>query len=50
MNSEPGAPVPVLIVTGTVGAGKTSVAGEMFSQLIARDVRHAVVDLDGPGL
>jgi hypothetical protein len=43
-------PVPVLIVTGPVGVGKTSVAGEIFSQLIDRDVPHAVVDVDGLGL
>jgi hypothetical protein len=42
--------VPVLIVTGPVGAGKTSVAGEILSQLTERDVSHAVVDLDGLAL
>jgi GTPase SAR1 family protein len=42
--------VPVLIVTGPVGVGKTSVAEEIFDQLAARDMPHAVVDLDGLGL
>jgi Ni2+-binding GTPase involved in maturation of urease and hydrogenase len=44
------APVPVLVVTGPVGVGKTSVAEEIFDQLAARDVPHAVVDLDALGL
>jgi hypothetical protein len=48
--SDPGTSVPVLIVTGPVGVGKTSVAGEIFDQLIARDIPHAVVDLDRLGL
>jgi molybdopterin-guanine dinucleotide biosynthesis protein len=36
VNSDPGTPVPVLIVTGPVGVGKTSVTGEIFSQLTER--------------
>lgn len=48
--SESGTSVPVLIVTGPVGVGKTSVAGEIFDQLTARDMPHAVVDLDRLGL
>lgn len=40
----------MLIVTGPVGVGKTSVAGEILDQLMARDIPHAVVDLDGLGL
>ncbi|MFI6390723.1 hypothetical protein ACIBHY_48575 [Nonomuraea sp. NPDC050547] len=42
--------VPMLIISGPVGVGKTSVAGEIFDQLLARDVSHAVVDLDNLGL
>jgi len=38
--------VPVLIVSGPVGVGKTSVAHEMFDQLFGRDITHAVIDLD----
>ena len=38
--------VPVLLVTGPVGAGKTSVIEEIFDQLAARGVAHAVVDVD----
>lgn len=50
MVNDLGTSVPVLIVTGPVGVGKTSVAGEMFDQLIARDIPHALVDLDRLGL
>ncbi|MBB5775980.1 hypothetical protein [Nonomuraea jabiensis] len=42
--------MPVLIISGPVGVGKTSVAGEIFDQLIARDISHAVIDLDNLGL
>ncbi len=38
--------VPVVILTGTVGVGKTSVALEMSDILAARAVRHALIDLD----
>jgi hypothetical protein len=44
------ASVPVLVVTGPVGVGKTSVSEEIFDQLAARDITHAVVDLDALGL
>lgn len=40
-------PIPVVILTGTIGVGKTSVALEMSEILAARAVRHAPVDLDG---
>jgi hypothetical protein len=42
--------VPVLIVSGPVGVGKTSVAQEMFDQLIDRNIAHAVIDLDALGI
>jgi len=38
--------VPVAVITGTVGVGKTSVALEMSEILAARAVPHALVDLD----
>jgi hypothetical protein len=38
--------IPVVVLTGTVGAGKTTVAFEMSAQLASRDIPHAVVDLD----
>lgn len=38
--------VPLLLVTGTVGAGKTAVAMEMSEILSAHQVPHAFVDLD----
>lgn len=38
--------VPLLIVTGTVGVGKTAVAAEMSEILSAQQVPHAFVDLD----
>jgi len=50
MVSAPRSSVPVLIITGPVGVGKTSVAEEIFDQLAARDMPQAVVDLDGLGL
>jgi cellulose biosynthesis protein BcsQ len=39
-------PIPVVILTGTIGVGKTSVALEMSEILAARGVHHALVDLD----
>jgi len=39
-------PVNVLLLTGAPGVGKTSLAEEMFDQLWARNVRHAVIDVD----
>lgn len=38
--------VPILIVTGPVGVGKTTVAEEMGYQLAAAEVPHATVDFD----
>lgn len=38
--------VPVLIITGTVGVGKTSVAGEISDLLSDARIPHAFVDID----
>lgn len=40
------APVPVLLLTGTVGAGKTAVAMEVSEILAERGVPHAALDVD----
>jgi hypothetical protein len=39
--------VPVLIISGSLGSGKTTVLGEASDLLIERQVRHAAIDLDG---
>jgi adenylate kinase len=41
--------VPVIIITGTMGSGKTTVLGEASDILTARGVNHAGVDLDTLG-
>ena len=38
--------VDVVILSGAPGAGKSSLAEEMFDQLLKHDVRHAVIDVD----
>jgi len=38
--------IPVLIVTGPVGAGKTTVAAAISAELERREVAHAWVDID----
>jgi adenylylsulfate kinase len=43
-------PVNVIIVTGTMGAGKTTVMAEASDLLTAADIMHAAIDLDGLGL
>jgi hypothetical protein len=40
----------LLIITGSMGAGKTSVLGEASDILKLRQITHAAVDLDGFGL
>jgi hypothetical protein len=40
------APVPVLLITGPVGVGKTTVAFEVSEQLEARGIAHAYIDAD----
>ncbi|MGC2247030.1 MAG: hypothetical protein WA609_10555 [Terriglobales bacterium] len=40
----------MLIITGTMGAGKTSVLGESSDLLSRRHIAHAAVDVDALGL
>jgi adenylylsulfate kinase-like enzyme len=40
------APVPVLVVTGPIGAGKTTVTQAIGHLLTASDVPHAAIDMD----
>ena len=40
----------LLIITGTMGAGKTTVLGEASDILRLRHISHAAIDLDGLGL
>ncbi len=40
-------PVPVLLLTGTVGSGKTTLAWEINALLSELEIGHAAVDLDG---
>jgi adenylylsulfate kinase len=39
-------PVPVLLLNGTVGAGKTTVASEIHWILVDNEIPNAVIDLD----
>jgi len=45
-----GAQVPVLVITGTMGSGKTTMLGEASDLLTARGMAHAAVDLDTLGM
>lgn len=38
--------IPFLVISGPPGVGKTTVAWEIFDQLVAKGSRHALVDLD----
>jgi hypothetical protein len=40
----------LLIITGSMGAGKSSVLGEASDLLASRRVAHAAIDVDGLGL
>jgi hypothetical protein len=40
----------LLIITGTMGAGKTTVLGEASDLLALRQIDHAAIDLDALGL
>ncbi len=40
----------LLIITGTMGAGKTTVLGEASDILLSRQIPHAAIDLDALGL
>ena len=42
--------VPVIIITGTMGSGKTTVLGEASDILTARGVHHAGIDFDTLGI
>jgi hypothetical protein len=43
-------PESLLIITGTMGAGKTAVLGEASDILARRQIVHAAIDLDALGL
>ena len=43
-------PNSLLVITGAMGAGKSSVLGEASDILALRQVVHAAIDLDGLGL
>lgn len=47
--TQNGSSIPVLLITGTIGSGKTSVASEVSEILISRNVPNAVLDLDWLG-
>jgi Ni2+-binding GTPase involved in maturation of urease and hydrogenase len=40
----------LLIITGTIGAGKTTVLAEASDILALRHIEHAAIDLDALGL
>ena len=40
----------LIVITGSMGAGKTTVLGEASDLLVSRDVTHAAIDLDALGL
>lgn len=40
------AALPVIVITGTVGAGKTTVMWALSEALEAKDIRHAAIDQD----
>jgi hypothetical protein len=44
------ADVPVLVITGTMGSGETTMLGEASDLLTARGITHAAVDLDTLGM
>ena len=43
-------PVPVLVITGSMGSGKTTVMAEASDLLAAAGVDHAAIDFDGLGI
>jgi predicted ATP-binding protein involved in virulence len=50
MIKKPGAITEsLLIITGTMGAGKTTVLGEASDILALRGIVHAAIDLDALG-
>ena len=48
--TEPDATVHVIVITGSMGAGKTTVLGEASDLLAARKVVHAAIDFDALGV
>jgi hypothetical protein len=49
-NSNGAVTVSLLIITGTMGAGKTTVLGEASDILALHHIAHAAIDLDALGL
>ena len=43
-------PISLLVITGTMGAGKSAVMAEASDLLAMRDIVHAAIDLDALGL
>jgi hypothetical protein len=50
IESKGGLTTSLLIITGTMGAGKTAVLGEASDILAQRQIVHAAIDLDALGL
>src|SRR5882762_2908419 len=50
LNSSGGPTESLLIITGTMGAGKTSVLAEASDILALRQIAHAAIDVDALGL
>jgi len=50
MNSNGGNTESLLLITGTMGAGKASVLGEASDILALRQIAHAAIDMDALGL
>lgn len=46
MNPQTTDEIPVIVVTGPVGAGKSTVMGAMSELLESRGIRHAAIDQD----
>jgi adenylate kinase len=44
------ATVRVIVITGSMGAGKTTVLGEASDLLAAHGITHAAIDLDALGV
>jgi hypothetical protein len=50
LNSKGAVTESLLIITGTMGAGKTTVLGEASDVLALRHIPHAAIDMDALGL